>query len=211
MKKVLFIVPLLLNLYSFSQNILMTNLGNQAMPQMQSVQVFASNMMVNNSSTNKPARVNANPQVQVQRVSNANANSNQRRQVRRTNVSNTNISNPVQTNIINENNTDEIQQILSNVSDNNAGNAFDNESLIEQIASANIPAIQMGSGSLNLNINMPEIKLPTIKFASRKSVSSSKHKTFWMKKKIAKLNRNMAGKFSFGKKLKIKVDNCFKF
>lgn len=208
MKKVLFIAPVLLSLTGFSQNILMTNLGNQSMPQVQTVQVFASNMMLNANNTNKPARANANPQVQIQRASTSNANENARRQSRRI----SNIYNPVQTNsIIQNNSTDEIQQVLSNVSDNNVGNAFGNESLIEQIASANIPAIQMGTGSLNLNIDMPTIKLPSMKFASRKtSSSSSKHKAFSLRKKMAKLDRKMS-RFSLKKKMRIKVDNCFKF
>lgn len=217
MKKVLFIAPVLFSINSFSQNIWVNNLGNQSPPQVQaqSVQVFASNMTVNDNNTNKPARAIANPQMYVQRASNANVT--QRRQVRRTvrNVSNTNISNPAQTNVINivENNTDEIQQLVNfnNVNDNNLGNSFGNENLIEQIASANIPAIQVGTGSLNLDINMPKINLPSMKFASRKSVTSSKHKTFRVRNKLAKMNRNMTSKFAFGKKLKIKVDNCFKF
>jgi hypothetical protein len=218
MRKALLITPVLLSLSSFSQNILITNVGNQMMPQQQqqSIQVFASNMMVNDNNTNKPARANANPQVYVQRASNASGN--QRQQVRRrvTNVSN--ISNPVQTNIINipDNNiSDDIQiQLQGNfndVNDNNIGNAFGNENLIEQIASVNIPAIQVGTGSLNLNLDLPSIKVPSVKFVSRKSVSSSKHKTHTMKKKLAKLNRKMTGKLSIGKKIKIKVDNCFKW
>ncbi len=85
--------------------------------------------------------------------------------------------------------------------------------MIEQIASANIPAIQVGTGSLNLDldINMPKIKLPSMKLSSRKTVSSSKHKTFSVKNRLAKLNRKMTGKLSMGKKLKIRVDNCFKW
>ncbi len=215
MKQVLLIAPVLFSLNSFSQNILITNLGNQYVPQqqVQNVQVFASNIMTNINNTNKPVRSNANPQVYVQRASNASGN--QRQQVRRRI---TNVANPVQTNMTNvpDNNINDDIQIqlqgnFNNVNDNNVGNAFGNESIIEQIASVNIPAIQVGSGSLNLNINMPEIKLPSIKFHSRKTVSNSKHKTFSFKNKMAKLNRNMTGKFSIGKKLKIKVDNCFKF
>lgn len=215
MKNVLFIAPVLISLNSFSQNILVNNPGNQYVAQMQSVQVFASNMMVNDNNTNKPTRANVNPQMYVQRASTANGN--QRQQVRRrvTNVSNTNISNPIQTNIINvpDNNINDDIQVQGNFSNDNVGNSFGNENLLEQIASANIPAIQIGSGSLNLNldINMPKIKLPSMKLSSRRSVSGSKHKTFHVKNKLAKLNRNMTGKFSFGKKLKIKVDNCFKF
>lgn len=217
MKKVLLITPVLLSLNGFSQNILVNNLGNQYAPQMQSVQVFASNMMVNDNNSNKPARSNVNPQAYVQRASNASGN--QRRQVRRvTNVSNTNISNPIQTNSIDvpDNNINDDIQVQGNFSQQknvDPGNAFGNENIIEQIASANIPAIQFGTGSMNLNldIHIPKIDLLSMKLSSRKSVSSSKHNTFRMKNKLAKLNRKMTGKFSIGKKLKIKVDNCFKW
>jgi hypothetical protein len=221
MKKVIFIAPVLFAMNSFSQNlILLNNSGNQAV-QAQSIQVFASNIMMNDnninrsSNSNKPLRANANPQVQSQRASIANTN--QRRQIRRrvTHISNTNIPNPVQVNSVNILNTinDDIQ-LQGNFSqqiNDNSGNAFGNENRIEQIASANIPAIQLGTGSLDLNIDMPTIKLPSIKFTSRKSVSGSKHKTFRFRNKMAKMNRQMTGKFAFGKKLKIKVDNCFKW
>lgn len=215
MKKVLFIAPVLFSLSSFSQNILVNNLGNQYVPQVQS-QIFASNMTVNDNNTNKPARTNANPQVYVQRASNASGN--QRRQIRRTtnNVTN-NISNVIQPLVnVSDNTINEDIQVQGNFDkqeNDNLGNAFGNENLIEQIASVNIPAIQIGTGSMNLNldINMPKIKLPAMKFSSRKTVSSSKHKTFHVKNKLAKLNRKMTGKLSFGKKLKIKVDNCFKW
>jgi len=221
MKKILLITPLLLAMNGFSQNLLITNLGNQSLNQAQSVQVFASNIKVNDNNVNninKPARarVDANPQINfVQRASPANTT--QRRRRRTTPRPATNISNPVQTNIINiENNINDdiqIQGNFTNQSDNNVGNAFGNESMIEQIASVNIPAIQLGSGSMNLNLdlNLPTLKMPSIKFASRKTVSSSKHKNYSFKKKLAKLNRNLSGKLSFNKKLKIKVDNCFKW
>ena len=220
MKKVLFIAPVFVSMNSFSQNLIFLNntgLGNQAV-QTQNIQVFASNIFVNDNTTNKPARANANPQAYIQRASSPSGN--QRRQVRRkvTNVTNTNSSNNIQTNIINivNNNMNDDIQLQGNFSqqvNDNLGNAFGNENMIEQIASANIPAIQIGTGSLNfdLDINMPKIKFPTIKFSSRKTVSDSKHKTFYVRNKLAKLNRRMSGKLSFGKKLKIKVDNCFKW
>ena len=213
MKTLIFITPVLFAFNAFGQNLIQTNVANTNIVQQRFVQVnqvLASNMMGN---ANKPVRANANPQVSVQRATNATGN--QRRQARRVtnNVVNTisNVNQPLVN--INENNTDEIQQLgnFSQQLDNNVGNAFGNESIIEQIASVNIPAIQLGRGSLNLNLELPTIKLPSIKFASRKSVSSSKHKTFRVKNKLAKLNRKMTGKLAFGKKLKIKVDNCFKW
>ena len=221
MKKLVFITPLLFALSAFGQNLVQTNNANINLQQQRFVQVnqvFASNMAGNINNTNKTVRANANPQVNIQRASSGNVN--QRQQNRRraaTNRVNTNISNPVQTNVINvlENNVNSDIQPLVNFSqqaDINDGNSFGNENLIEQIASVNIPAIQVGSGSLNLNldINLPRIKLPSIKLSSHKSVTGSKHKTFHIKNKLAKLNRNM-GKYSFAKKLKIKVDNCFEW
>lgn len=216
MKRVILILPLAFALNGFSQNIAQ-QVSNINLVQTNSnprVQVFASNVMLNNSNTNKPVRVNANPQVQVQRATNASGN--QRRQVRRvTNNVNTNISNVTQPLVnVSDNNINDDIQMLGNFNqqlDNNAGNAFGNENMVEQIASVNIPAIRVGSGSLNLNLELPTIKLPSMKFASSKSVSNSKHKTHTIKKKLAKLNRKMTGRLSFGKKLKIKVDNCFKW
>jgi hypothetical protein len=217
MKKIVFITLVLFALNSFSQNLIQNNINysNQRFVQAQAMQVFASNANVNDNKINKPVRANTNPQVYVQRVSNSNVT--QRRQRRRvTNNVNANISNPVQTNIINvsQNNINDDIQVLGNFVnqlDNSVGNAFRNENLIEQLASVNIPAIQLGSGSLDLNFNLPTLKFPAIKFSSRKTVSSSRHKTFHLKNKLAKLNRNMSGKLSFKKKLKIKVDNCFKW
>ena len=223
MKKVLFIIPVLFALNGFSQNLIQQNfsninLTNRQAVQVQSVQVFASNIKVNDNNTNKPARPNANPQVYVQRSTNANSiQRRQRRTAPQTNVNILNVTQPLVN--ISENNINDDIQIQGNFSqqlDNNVGNAFENENLIEQLASVNIPAIQLGSGSLNLDLNLPtiklpSIKLPSIKFNSRKSVSSSKHKSFHVKNKLAKFNRKMTGKFSFGKKLKIKVDNCFKW
>ena len=212
MKTSLFITPLLFAMSSFGQNQIQTNVSNNLQQQrfVQMNQVFASNMMGN---SNKPVRANANPQVQTQRASGA--SSNQRQQRRRVvNTANTNVSNVIQPLVnFSENNINDDIQVQGNFSqqDNNVGNAFGNENMIEQIASVNIPAIQVGTGSLNLNLDLPTIKLPLIKFASRKSVSGSKHKTFRVKNKLAKLNRKMTGKLTFGKKLRIKVDNCFKW
>ncbi len=218
MKKLVFITPILFVFSGFGQNLIQTNTSNINMQQQRFVQVnqvFASNMMGNDNTTNKPVRANANPQVNFQRV--AIGNVNQRQQRRRRGAPqavNTNISNVIQplVNVSQSNINDDIQLHgnFSQQADNNLGNSFGNENVSEQIASANIPAIQLGIGSLNLDINLPTIKLPSIKFAPRKSVSSSKHKTFNVRNKLAKHNRKM-GKCSFDKKLKIKVDNCFKW
>ncbi|HWY10694.1 MAG TPA: hypothetical protein VN026_05170 [Bacteroidia bacterium] len=218
MKKILFIISVLFAMNGFSQNILQqnfsnNNLTNRQAVQMQSPQVFASNKIVNDN--NKPVRASANPQINfVQRTTN-NVSTQRRRRGVTPQVNN--ISNPSQVNVINVllNNMNENVQVQGNIinqMDNNVGNAFGG-SMIEQLAGVNIPAIQLGSGSLNLNLdlNLPTIKLPSIKFSSHKSVSSSNHRSFHFKNKLAKLNRKMSGKLSFGKKLKIKVDNCFKW
>ncbi len=84
------------------------------------------------------------------------------------------------------------------------------------------PQIQSGSGngnndgnSFSLHINLPKINLPTLnikpmKFSSGEN-SHSYHKKLHLKNKWIKLNRKMSGKLSFGRKLRIKVDNCFKW
>jgi hypothetical protein len=111
----------------------------------QSQQVFASNMMVNDNNSNQ----------QVQRSNNLNN------------------SNSVQTNIANINDDVQLQRNFSEPINDNSGNAFGNENnMIKQIASASIPAIQLKTKSLNLNPEMPAIKLPSIKFSSRKTLSS---------------------------------------
>ena len=227
MKKILFITPVLFAMNCFSQNTLQqnfsnSNLTNRQAVQMQSQQVFASNMMVNDNNVNKvvstnankPVRANANPQINFVQRATTNV-STQRRRRRVTPQVNT-VSNPI--NIINVpvnniNDDIQVQGNLINQMDNNLGNAFGNENMIEQLASANIPSIKLGNGSLNLNLdlNLPTLKLPSIKFRSHKSVSSSGHKSFHFKNKWIKFNRKMSGKLSFGKKLKIKVDNCFKW
>ena len=177
MKKVVFIAPVLFALNGFAQNLIQTNISNTNMQQqrfVQPVQVFASNMIVNDNNTNKPARANANPQVYVQRATGANTIQRQQRR-RRVNANpvNTNVSNPVQTNLINISNINDNIQPLINVLENNInndiqlqgnfsqqadindGNSFGNENnMIEQIASVNIPAILLGNGSLNLNLDI---------------------------------------------------------
>jgi len=190
MKKLIIISPVLFAMNLSGQNLILNNLStNNINPQraIQNQQVFASNMMVNDN----------------------NSNSNQRIQTRRNTA---NSSTQVQTNINISNIDIQLQGNFSQPVNDNLGNSFGNENnMIEQIASANIPAIQVGTGSLNLNLEMPTIKLPSIKFSSRKSVSTSKHKSFYFKNKMIKLNRRLKGKFSLRKKLKIKVDNCFKW
>lgn len=206
MKKLILLTPLLFNLNAKAQNLVQNNslLNVSNISQVQSHQVFASNIMVNNS-TNRP---------QVQRASNT-----VQRQVRRV-VPQSNIAdNPMvqQGNFsINEINDD--IQVQSNIIEieNNAGNAFGNEmNPLEQIASFDIPAIQLGSGNLNLNldITMPKINFRSVKLSGRGSSSSkgNHHQLQDLKKKWAKFSRKTSGKLSFKKKLKIKVDNCFKW
>ena len=130
MKKILFITLVLFAINGFSQNQIQqnfsnTNLTNRQAIQMQSAQIFASNMMVNDNNTNKSVRASANPQINyVQRVIPANT------QRRRITPQVNNISNPI--NIINVpasniNDDIQIQGNLINQMDNNLGNAFGNE------------------------------------------------------------------------------------
>lgn len=106
------------------------------------------------------------------------------------------------------------EQMQMNINDNNVGNDIN---FIQQIAAVEMPAIQTGNGSLemnvNLNINMPKINLSvnkrTVKL--RAESNSSRHKLFQLEKKFKKMNRSFSGKIKYSKRLKIKVDNCFKW
>ena len=106
------------------------------------------------------------------------------------------------------------EQMQMNVNDNNVGNEIN---FFQQIAAVEIPAIQTGNGNidvhLNLNINMPKLNLSLNKRAvkSRAESNSSKHKLFQLEKKLKKMNRRFSAKMKHPKKLKIKIDNCFKW
>jgi hypothetical protein len=212
MQKLIVIQAILVTLNAHSQNLVQSNiLTNSGLLQSQSPpqQVFASNMMVGNS--------NKNIESQAQGATNVV----QGRQRRASALQNNTGSNPMvqQAKFAIDNINDDIQ-VQGNiiVLENNGGNALGNETNpIEQIASLNIPAIQLGSGnmdlSLNLDINMPKINLKTIKFKGKgSSASKGNHNRIrQLEKKLAKFNRKTAGKLSFKKKLKIKVDSCFKW
>jgi hypothetical protein len=207
MKKLLFLAPVLFILNGQSQNLIQSNslLNISNINQVQTQQVFASNIMVNDNNTNKP--IQAKPVMQVQRSS-----PEVNRQTRR-DPSNYSTNNAIQ--------VKEEVQVLQNfpqVNDNNTGEALGNEfNPIEQIASLNIPAIQVGSGNMDLNLNldlkMPKINLKTVKFKGKGSSASksSHHKLLQLEKKWAKFNRKTSGKLSVKKKIKFKVDNCFKW
>lgn len=215
MKKLVLFAPVLFIMNGTSQNLIQNasflNISN--ISQVQSQQAFASNVMVNNNSANRPAVINSNPQAQRM------ASNSQRRQ-RRTNTSvNNTAPNPMvqQRNVSIDNINDNIQ-IQSNVIaiENNSGNAFGNEmDPLAQIPSLDIPAIPSGNGNMNLNvnldINMPKINLRSVKLSGKGASDSkgSNHALLNLKKKLAKFNRKAAGKLSFKRKLKIKVDDCF--
>jgi len=228
MRTFILLTPLFFSLSSHSQNLIQlnSNFGNQALSnnivqlqQVKNIQVFASNQMMNTNAnvTNKVVRINAHPRA-VQRTRSSNANP--QRQIRRRAsrpVNTINVPaiqtsqaqiNPVQAVI---NNDIQLQAPVSQM-DNNAGNASGNEfNPIEQIAQLNIPAIQLGNA--DMDINLPKINLKPIKFSSGSSSNSknSNHTLLDLKKKFAKFNRKTSGKLSFKKKLRIKVDKCFKW
>ena len=103
-------------------------------------------------------------------------------------------------------------QVQTNVIDNNIGNEIN---LIQQIASAEMPAIQIGTGhmSLSMDLSMPKLNLNLNRRSSvaQATSNSAKHKLLQLEKKVKKMNRKFAAKLSGRKKLKIKVDNCFKW
>lgn len=62
---------------------------------------------------------------------------------------------------------------------------------------------------LGLKLKLPEINFKPIKFSSKSS--SVSHKSFRFKTFFTRLNYKTKGKLSFAKRMKIKVDNCFKW
>ena len=123
---------------------------------------------------------------------------------------------PVQQNVVGNVNrqvqlvrNDDVQQVQIQVMNNNVGNELN---FIQQIASAEIPAIQVGNGNMELNpdIAILKVNLNLGKYVakSRATSSSSKYKMFQLDRKLKKMNRKLSAKFSVNKKLKIKVDNC---
>lgn len=137
-----------------------------------------------------------------------------------TNYSNQNKVNPtnrmLQQQVVAQRNTNPVSQIqnddiqvLVNVAENNVGNEF---ILIQQISNVAAPALMNGNG------NSFELKLPSVNLSFnnriRKASSASdskKYKMAWIENKFKKVNRNLRGKFSGTKRLKIKVDDCFKW
>jgi hypothetical protein len=212
MQKLILIPAILFTINGLSQNLIQTNiLNNSGLLQSQNPpqQVFASNIMVGNS--------NKNIESQVQRAINVVQGKQRRASLSETNLGSNPMVQQENFSVDGINNDIQLQGNIIAI-ENNAGNAFGNEmNPIEQIASLNIPAIQLGSGNmdlnLNLDLNMPKINLKTIKFRGKGSSASkgSQHKLLQLEKKWAKFTRKTAGKLSFKKKLKLKVDNCFKW
>lgn len=121
-----------------------------------------------------------------------------------------NMNNQIQPLIINNDLMQEQTQI--NSMDNNSGN---NMSIVQQIAAAEMPALPIGNGKsdlhLNVEINLPKINLNKRLTKSNVSSNSSKHQLIQLKKSFIKINRKLNTRLRSNKKLKNKVDNCFKW
>ena len=235
MKKVLVLSLGILSLNLFSQNDLQifnlnnsldNNIGLQQQ-HVRAVQTFASNVQlkrntvkatdntkdINKANTVKTKPVNTNKQV-----------------VRRRRVTNNTINVPVQTqqhlviiNVINVppqmnppaqlSNDDQVFQI--NVLENNFGNSFGNENIIVQQA-VPVQEKQVGHAGgflegISLDINVSKINFKSRSVSKGSASLSSSYKLAHLKNKFLKMNRKMKGKLSFKKRLRIKVDNCFKW
>ena len=218
---------------NFSRGNVLNNNDNNIKIQVQNFNpIFATNVSLNNSNKaetvkKNPVSVRANPVAVSTNKSNIKAvvvntvkkTTTQHRRIRTTNIVNTqplpqinfinvqfNANPPVQGNFDNQIN------VLNNV-DININDILENNSPQVQAA---VPQVQSGGGgnSFSLNINLPKLNLPSFNFKPIKfsgGSSHSYHKKFHFKNKWIKLNRKMGGKFSFGRKLRIKVDNCFRW
>ncbi len=215
MNKFLFLVLALASVNLFSQNILQdqfflnnrTNTDNtiERVQSQQATQVFASNVSMNNK-IQPLARINgainitrAIPVVRKRVVNNVARNN-------ANHVGNMGVpqnANPsayqIDINVINDNNIpiniDPVQMQMQYL-------VLENQAIPVGIANE-------AKNNFTLNIKLPKINWKPIKLGS-KSVTKS-HKSFSLKAFFLKTNRKMQGKLSFGKKLKIKVDNCFKW
>lgn len=169
------------------------SLSNQAYVQQRANPVMASNVM----SVKKPSTTNtANKPKVVQTV--------QRRPVQQ--AAQRNINPPVQI----KNNDIQIQM---NITDNNVGNEFNNFEVIQiqQISNVALPQIQL-DGSAGMEMRLPKVN---VKLGSVKQIKNSSHKSsqrfFHVKNKCKKLNRKWCTKLDNGRKLRLKVDNCFRW
>ena len=237
MKKIIALSFGVLSLNTFSQNdIQVFNLKNISdnniniqRQSIQSVQTFASNVQLKRNGAKPANKINTakpvNKRIPLNNV--VNRPLIQRRTVRR------NANPQVQTqqplpqlvNLINIppqmnppaqvlSNDDQVFAI--NVLENNVGNSFGNEQMQIQQAAIPIQAEQAKRFSdplegIGFNISIPKMER-RVRSSSESSASLSTHyKLVHLKSKFLKVNRKMKGKLSFKKRLRLKVDNCFKW
>ena len=207
MNKFPFLVLALASVNLFSQNILqskyyLNNSSNtdntiQRVQSQQAPQIFASNISMNNK-IQPLVRVNAS--INVPRAVPV---------VQRRVINNVR---PVGNRGVPQNSNPSAYQI--DINDNNIPINISPVQMQLQYLGLENQAIPLGiannaNNNFTLNIKLPKINWKPIKLGS-KSVTKS-HKSFSLKTFFLKANRKMQGKLSFGKKLKIKVDNCFKW
>ena len=213
----------------FRGNTLNTN-DNDLNVQQRASQVFASNINISNVKINtikaNPVVVNTN-KTNVKPIVQGNINRpavRQRHQVRNNGDANNEGKNDINSqNFINVPRP-EIQTNLGNkfiiINDDNINiQLLENNIEMPQIQAA-APQMQLGGGNsggngFSLNINLPKLNLPTLKLKAIKfsggSSHSSHHKKFNLKKRLIKFDRKWHAKFDSKKRLRIKVDNCFKW
>lgn len=102
----------------------------------------------------------------------------------------------------------------SNAAENNVGNEMNNfqQIQVQLLTTIAAPQSQLANGKAF------DLKLPSLNIGMRKTIrrtssegSSVKHKLMVIENKFKKVNRKLSARLSFKKKLKMKVDNCFKW
>jgi hypothetical protein len=231
MKKIFVLGFGILNLNSFSQNDVqvfnLNNLSNsniQLQQQSRAVQTFASNVQIKRNTykpvnTVKPANkvtqannVIKRPPIQRRRTVRRNSNSQVQDQQPLPQINFVNI--PSQINPpVQLSNDDQIFQI--NAPENNLGNSFGNEQLaIQQAAPVQDKQTKRFSDpleGLGFDINMPKMNVRTRSTSASSGALSVSYKLNHLRNKFLKVNRKMKGKLSFKKRLRLKVDTCFKW
>jgi hypothetical protein len=165
---------------------------------MLSSDLFSQNLIVQAAMINPPVQLQQRQRSNPVMASNVQGNR----------VSARNVSNDIQ--VQNFNPAININEF--DLSLDNAGNAF------EQVASFSppqLPQIQLASGNadFSLEVNLPKVNFKPVKLGTSisSSSSSSHHRAFGLKKKLCRINRHLEGKFQVTKKLRFKVDKCFKW
>lgn len=172
------------NMYS-QQNQMQNVFSNMGLTNQSGVQRQSAQVFASNTSTNK--------------------------QVKNIQSNNSNRRNPVQNNVANPINQMMQPQVILNddIQLNVLENNFGNQGIvIQQASNVSKPALPEGKG---LEINLPKINFNSGIRLAKLNSHTSKNKTVHMKNKFLKMNRKLSAKFAFGKKLKLKVDDCFKW